>query len=104
MTIQPSGPSRPRLEGTAPTRSATGLARVSDETSALQTEARPTGQREVLDLSSAACAREARSKEDGSLSSEQLLQLRQRILDGTYDTPGVLDAVASALRKSRDLC
>lgn len=62
MTIQLTGPSDPRREGTSPTRSINGVARVSDET-----------------------------------------QIRQRILDGTYNSAVVRDAVASALRTSGDL-
>ncbi len=103
MTIQPTGPSNPRIEGTSPTRSTNGVARVSDETQLRQSEAPATGQRDVLDLSPAARALVARSDEDGSLSAERLMQIRQRILDGTYDSPVVLDAVASALRTSGDL-
>lgn len=103
MTIQPTGPSTPRTEGTSPTRSTNGVARVSDETQLRQSEAPATGQRDVLDLSPAARALVARSDENGSLSAERMLQIRQRILDGTYDSPVVLDAVASALRTSGDL-
>ncbi len=103
MSIQPSGPSRPRLEGTVPARQTPGVARVSDETQLRQTEAQPTGQRDVLDLSPAARALVARTDEEGSLPAERLLQIRQRILDGSYDAPVVLDAVASALRSSGDL-
>ena len=103
MSIQPSGPSRPRLEGTVPARSTPGVARVTDETQLRQTEAPATGQRDVLDLSPAARALVARSEDEGSLSAERLLQVRQRILDGTYDSPVVLDAVASALRTSGDV-
>jgi anti-sigma28 factor (negative regulator of flagellin synthesis) len=103
MTIQPTGPSLSRTEGTAPTRTTPGVARVSDESQLRQTEAQAAGQRDVLDLSPAARALVARSDEDGSLSAERLLQIRQRILDGTYDSPAVLDSVASALRSSGDL-
>jgi len=103
MSIQPTGPSSPRLEGPAATRSTPGVARVSDETQLRQPEAPATGQRDVLDLSPAARALVARSDEDGSLSAERMMQIRQRILDGTYDSPVVRDAVASALRKSGDL-
>lgn len=103
MTIPPTGPSRPRLEGAAPARTPSSVARVSDETALRQPDAPAHGQRDVLDLSPAARALVARSEDEGSLSAERLLQVRQRILDGTYDTPVVLDAVASALRKSGDL-
>jgi hypothetical protein len=68
-----------------------------------QAEAPAAGHRDVLDLSPAARALVARSDEHGSLPAERLLQIRQRILDGTYDTPVVVDAVASALRASGDL-
>lgn len=103
MTINPTGPSRPRIEGTIPARSTNGTARVSDESQLRQPEAPVTGQRDVLDLSPAARAFVARTEEEGSLPAERLLQIRQRILDGTYDSPVVLDAVASALRSSGDL-
>ena len=100
MTVQPTGPNRPRIEGTAAARPAQGPARVSDETPLRQPESPALGQRDVLDLSPAARALVARSDEDGSLSADRLLQIRQRILDGTYDSPVVLDAVAAGLRKS----
>jgi anti-sigma28 factor (negative regulator of flagellin synthesis) len=103
MTINPAGLSRPRIEGTVPARSAPGTARVSDESQVRHPDAPVSGQRDVLDLSPAARALVARSEDEGSLSAERLLQIRQRILDGTYDSPVVLDAVAAALRSSRDL-
>lgn len=103
MTIQPAGPNRPRLEGSAPARATTGPARVSDETALRHPDAPVSGQRDVLDLSPAARALVARSDEEGTLSAERLLQIRQRILDGTYDSPVVLDAVAAALRQSGDV-
>ena len=100
MTVQPAGPSRPRIEGTPAARPTQSPARVSDETPLRQPESPALGQRDVLDLSPAARALVARSDEDGSLSADRLLQIRQRILDGTYDSPVVLDAVAAGLRKS----
>ncbi len=103
MTIQPTGPSTPRTEGTSPTRSTNGVACISDETQLHQSEGSATGQRDVLVLSPAARAMVARSDEGESLSAERLMQIRQRILDRTYDSPVALDAVASALRTSGDL-
>lgn len=103
MTIQPSGPSRPRLEGATPTRPTLAISHVSDETLLRPSDMPAAGQRDVLDLSPAARALVARSDEDGSLSAERLMQIRQRILDGSYDSPAVVDAVASALRASGDL-
>lgn len=103
MTIQPSGPAGPRIQGSTPARANQSVARVSDETPLRQPEAPAAGQRDVLDLSPAARAFVARSEGEGALSAERLLELRQRILDGAYDAPVVLDAVASALRASGDL-
>ncbi len=103
MSINPTGPSRPRIDGAIPARSTNGVARVSDESQLRQPDAPVSGQRDVLDLSPAARAFVARTEEESSLSAERLLQIRQRILDGTYDSPVVIDAVASALRASRDL-
>ena len=103
MSIQPTGPSRTRIDGTIPARSTNGAARVSDESQLRQPDAPVSGQRDVLDLSPAARALVARTDDEGSLSAERLLQIRQRILDGTYDSPVVLDAVATALRSSGDL-
>ena len=78
MTIQPTGPSNPRIEGALPTRSTNGVARVSDETQLRQSEAPATGQRDVLDLSPAARARVARSDEDGSLFVGAIEALKHR--------------------------
>ncbi len=103
MTIHPNGPTGPRVQGATPARANPSIARVSDETPLRQPEGSVQGQRDVLDLSPAARALVARSDGEGALSAERLLELRQRILDGAYDAPAVLDGVASALRASGDL-
>ena len=63
----------------------------------------PHGQRNVLELSPAARALAARVEGDDALSAERLIELRQRVLDGRYDSPAVLEAIADALKRSSDL-
>ena len=45
----------------------------------------------------------ARGEGDNTLTAERLLELRGRVLDGRYDSPAVLDSIALAILKSRDL-
>jgi len=103
MTIQPSGPNRPRIEGAAPARPSSPVARVSDDVSSRATEATLSGHRDVLDLSPAARALVARTEDEGALSAERMLELRTRVLDGSYNSPAVLDVLARRLRTSGDL-
>ncbi len=103
MTIPTSGPNRSSVDAPVPARGSTPAARVADEPSsgpATPVAARP---KDVLDLSPAARAFVARAEDEGTLSAERMLQIRQRVLDGAYDSPAVLDAVAHKLRQSGDL-
>ena len=45
----------------------------------------------------------AASGDGGSLSPERLAEIRQRIEDGTYDTPEVLEHVAKAMIERGDV-
>lgn len=103
MTISPSGPDRPRVDAPAPARAHQPVARVSDEPSSGPSAPVAQRHRDVLDLSPAARAFVARAEDEGTLSAERVLELRQRVLDGAYDAPAILDAVASKLWQSGDL-
>ena len=76
MSIQPCRLNRAHIDETVPERSTEIATQVADEMSLRQTD---------------------------ELPEERLQQIRQRILDGMYDSPFVLDAVAIALRSSGDL-
>lgn len=102
MSIQPSGPTRPQVEGAVPSRPSPIVVR-AEEAQVRRTPTPPHGQRDVLDLSPAARALAARVEGDDPLSAERLIELRQRVLDGRYDSPAVLEAIADALVRSRDL-
>jgi anti-sigma28 factor (negative regulator of flagellin synthesis) len=70
-----------------------------DEENAPAQEARRADRVEISEE-----ARErALSAADSSLSAERLEEIRQRIDDGTYDTPEVLDAVARAMIERGDV-
>ena len=56
--------------------------------------------KELLDLSPAARASVARSEDEASIPAERLLAIRQRVLDGTYDSLAVLGAVAARMQRS----
>ena len=103
MTIQPSSPNRPRIEGPTPARTSTPVARVSDDTPSRTAEATLGGHRDVLDLSPAARALVARTEEDATLSAERMLELRTRVSDGTYNSPSVINELARRMRSSGDL-
>ncbi len=103
MTIQPSSPNRPRIEGPTPARNSTPVARVSDDTPARTGETALSGHRDVLDLSPAARALVARTDDESSLSAERMLELRSRVSDGTYNSPSVIEALARRMRSSGDI-
>ncbi|MBL8995763.1 MAG: hypothetical protein KJZ74_12375 [Gemmatimonadales bacterium] len=102
MSINPTGPSRPFVDGTGPSRPAQSVVR-ADEAPVRRTPTPPHGQRDVLDLSPAARALVAQAGEEDGLSAERLLEIRGRVLDGSYDAPAVLDAIAANILRSRDL-
>ena len=102
MSIQPSGPSRPFVEGAGPSRPSPAVVR-AEEAPVRRTPTPSHGQRDVLDLSPAARAFVARAEGDESLSAERMLEIRGRVLDGSYDAPAVLDAIATSILRSRDL-
>lgn len=98
----PAGPADPKIEGTGPSRPSPIIVR-ADEAQVRRTPTPPHGQRSVLELSPAARALAARVEGDDALSAERLIELRQRVLDGRYDSPAVLEAIADALVRSSDL-
>ena len=102
MSIQPSGPSRPHVEGAAASRPSPAVVR-ADEAPVRRTPTPPQGQRDVLDLSPAARALVSRAEGEDSLSAERLMELRGRVLDGSYDAPTVVQAIARALIRNHDL-
>ncbi len=102
MSIKPSGPNSPRLEAPVSARVAKASPSTTEGPSAPSPSAAPRG-RDVLDLSPAARAFVARADEEGGLSAERLLEIRQRVLDGAYDSVEIRDAVAAKLRRSGDL-
>lgn len=75
----------------------------AEEAPARRTPTPPHGQRDVLDLSPVAWALVARGERDATLTAERLLELRGRVLDGSYDSPDVLDSIALSILRSRDL-
>lgn len=105
MSINTSGTNNsPRIDGTIPARGPKAPARVtSDDAPVQEASSGPSRQRDVLDLSPAARAFVARADDESPLSAERLLEIRQRVLDGAYDSPEILDAVAAKLRQSNDL-
>lgn len=103
MTIRTSGPNGPRIESPVPARGGQPVQRASDETPSQDAPAVPARAGDVLDLSPAARAFVARADEGAPLPAERLLEIRQRVLDGAYDTVEVLDSIAAKLLRSGDL-
>lgn len=43
-----------------------------------------------------------RAERDDRLSTRRLLEIRGRVLDGSYNAPAMLDAIAAAMLRHRD--
>jgi len=82
MSISPGSPNRPSPQGSVPA------------------QADSSRSKELLDLSPAARAFVARSEDEGPIPAERLLAIRQRVIDGTYESLAVLGAVAVKLQRS----
>lgn len=87
MSIEPRGPSRPHVEGTGAPRPDPAVVR-AEEAPIRRTLTPPRGPRLVG---------------EDSLSAERLMELRGRVLDGSYDAPVVIEAIARTLVRRRVL-